>query len=44
MVKAVDIRSGVQIQQIVNSDAGAMRKPMKDRKPNEGYGIELVLK
>jgi hypothetical protein len=44
MVKAVDTRSGVRAQQIVNSNAGAMRKPVKDRKPSEGYGIELVLK
>jgi hypothetical protein len=41
---AVDTRSGVQVQQIVHSNAGSMRKRMKERKPNEGYQIELILK
>jgi hypothetical protein len=41
---AVDTRSGVQVQQIVHSNADAMRKRMKERKPNEGYQVELVLK
>jgi hypothetical protein len=43
-LKAVDTPSGVQTQQLVRSSAGVMRKRMKERKPNEGYQIELVLK
>lgn len=44
MLKAVDTRSGAQAQQPVHSDAGIMKKPMKDRKSNEGYQIEVVMK
>lgn len=43
-LKAVDTRSGAQTQQIVRANESAMTKHIKDRKPNEGYQIELVLK
>jgi hypothetical protein len=43
-LKALDTQSGLQIQQVVHSNQDAIKKPMKDRRPNEGYQIELVLK
>lgn len=43
-LKAVDPQSGIQTQQIIFSKESAARKAVKDRKPNEGYRIELVLK
>ncbi|SEL11756.1 carboxypeptidase-like regulatory domain-containing protein [Nitrosovibrio tenuis] len=43
-LKAMDTRSGVQTQQIVRTNESAMKKRVKDRKSDEGYQIELVLK
>jgi len=44
ILDARDKRSGLQTEQAVQSNRKALGKRAKDRKPNEGYQVELVLK
>jgi hypothetical protein len=41
---ARDTHSGLEVKQTVRSHRDVLGKRVKDRKPNEGYQIELVLK
>jgi hypothetical protein len=41
---AWDEHSGLEFEQTVHSHQDALGKRVKDRKPNDGYQIELVLK
>jgi hypothetical protein len=41
---ARDTHSGLEVEQTVRSHRDVLGKRVKDRKPNEGYQIELVLK
>ena len=42
-LKAVDLQSGAQTEQTVSAAESAMKKRTKERKPEEGYRIELVI-
>jgi hypothetical protein len=41
---ARDAHSSLEVEQTVHSHRDVLEKRVKDRKPNEGYQIELVLK
>jgi len=41
---ARDTQSGLEVEQTVRSHRDVLGKRVKDRKPDEGYQIELVLK
>lgn len=44
MLIARDAHSGLEVEQAVHSHRDVLGKRVKDRKPDEGYQIELVLK
>ena len=43
MLKAVDLQSGAQTKQTVSAAESALKRRTKERKPEEGYQIELVI-
>ncbi|MEP6606680.1 MAG: hypothetical protein ABJA60_11275 [Nitrosospira sp.] len=42
-LRAIDLQSGAQAEQTVSAAGSAMKRRAKERKPEEGYQIELVI-